>query len=164
MMVAERLVFDIDGEWREAMIEPSDLLVDVLRDDFGIMSIECDFELGQTGASTVLIDGVPALASLTLALIAAGRSITTAEGLKGDDGGAHPLVAAFRKHGVMDLAGASGLLVAAAGLLVANPRPTEEDVRRGFSGNLVHGTGYRHVIAAVLDAATHIIHATEVTR
>ncbi|WGD29730.1 2Fe-2S iron-sulfur cluster-binding protein [Ancylobacter sp. WKF20] len=156
------LQLTVNGTTHRCVARPGDLLSTVLVRELGLTSVRPEPDSGAIGTSTVLLDGAPVLASLMLARQAKGRTITTAEGLHGEGGGEHPLRRSFHAHGVDTLDGAPGLLVAAAALLAANPRPTVEDVRRGLAGNLCGGTGYRHIVAAVQEAAGDIVNAREV--
>lgn len=162
-MATEQVELIVNGTPCVLAVGPGDLLNDVLIRQCGLASVRSEVGTGQIGTSTVLLDGLPVLASLTLARHAAGKSVTTAEGIRGADGGEHPLVRSFRAHGVAELDAAPGLLVAAAALLAANPRPTVEDVRRALAGNACLGTGYRHIVTAVREAAADIINAIEVS-
>lgn len=161
-MIRQTITLSVNGATRDVAINAADRLVEVLNRDFGLVSVRDEAESGEVGSSTVLLDGLPVLAALTLACLIDGRAVTTAEGILAADGGPHPLAAAFRDHGVAGLAAAPGLLVASAALLAANPRPTVEDIRRGLAGNLSFESGYRHVIAAVEQAARHMVNAAEV--
>jgi carbon-monoxide dehydrogenase small subunit len=103
---------------------------------------------------TVLIDGEPQLACLTLAETCAGRSVETALGLS-DGPNLHPLQNAFMDHFAAQCGFCtSGMLMAAKALLDRNPSPTREDVAEAISGNICRCTGYEPIINAILDAAS----------
>jgi aerobic carbon-monoxide dehydrogenase small subunit len=108
---------------------------------------------GECGACTVLLDGRPVLSCLTLAVEAQGKQITTVEGLV-ENGELHPLQQTFIEFGALQCGFCtSGMLMAAKGLLNENPRPDEQEVRRGIAGNLCRCTGYDKIVKAVLAAA-----------
>ena len=108
---------------------------------------------GDCGACSVLIDGMSVNSCLYLAALAEGKSITTIEGLM-KDGELGDLQKAFVRHSAIQCGFcAPGMIVAAEALLARNPDPTEEEIRRGLSGNLCRCTGYQQIVDAVLDVA-----------
>jgi carbon-monoxide dehydrogenase small subunit len=101
----------------------------------------------------MLLDGEPVNACSYLALQAAGREVTTVEGLAGD-AGLHPLQAAFLERGGVQCGFCTpGMLISAAALLDRTDDPSEEDVRVALAGNLCRCTGYDGIVKAVLDVA-----------
>ena len=108
---------------------------------------------GECGACTVLIDGQPRYACLTLAPEAEGKEITTVEGLmKGEELG--PVQQAFLANDAMQCGYCMpGQIMAAEGLLRMNPNPSLDEIRRGMSGNLCRCGSYAHIFKAVGDAA-----------
>lgn len=147
----------VNGRDVEISAEPGTPLATVLREQLGLASVQDDFATRLTGASTVIVDEFAVLAALVPVAGVIDRNIVTAEGLSD-----HPLAKAFAQHGVDQLPAAAALLVASAALLAANPRPTIDDIKRGLAGVRCARTGYRDVIAAVRDAASHIANAVEV--
>ena len=108
---------------------------------------------GVCGACTVLVDGQAVRACLFLAVRAAGREVTTVEGLR-RDGTLHRLQQAFVDHGAVQCGFCTpGMLMAAAALLEETPEPTEDEVREALVGNLCRCTGYARIVRAVLGAA-----------
>jgi len=102
---------------------------------------------------TVLVDGKAMKSCLLLGPKANGKEIVTIEGLKGRDGGLHPLQEAFIEHFAVQCGYCTpGMILTAKALLDENPDPTEEEVRRGLSGNLCRCTGYVNIVEAVLAA------------
>lgn len=155
--------FDVNGRSRDAIVEPHMLLVDVLREKLGLTGTKRACASGNCGACTVLLDGEPVCSCLTLAVSGEGARITTVEGLASPEGVLHPLQQAFIDHCASQCGYCTaGMLMSAAALLDANPRPTREDVKRGLCGNLCRCTGYVKIIDAVLDAATHVNEAREI--
>jgi carbon-monoxide dehydrogenase small subunit len=104
----------------------------------------------------VLIDGKPVNSCSYLALQAAGRSVTTVEGLA-TNGDLHPLQRAFVEGGGIQCGFCTpGMLISAAALLAENPDPSETEIRDGLAGNLCRCTGYQPIIQAVQRAATEL--------
>jgi carbon-monoxide dehydrogenase small subunit len=137
-------------------VEARRTLADFLREDMSLTGTHLGCEHGACGACTVLIDGAPARACLTLAAQANGAQITTVEGLA-NGAVLHPLQRAFKQHHALQCGFCTpGFLVAAAALLQENPDPTELQVREYLSGNICRCTGYQFIIAAVLAAAAEI--------
>jgi len=147
------ITLKINGESLEVAVEPSAILLDILRDELGLTGAKraCDF--GDCGACTVLMDGKPVLSCLTLALDARGKDIITVEGMA-ENGHLHPLQQAFIEHGAIQCGFCTpGMLLSAKALLDHNPLPTDRDIREAISGNLCRCTGYKKIVEAILDVA-----------
>ena len=147
------ITLKVNGESYEVAVEPRTILLDVLREEFGLTGAKraCDF--GNCGTCTVLIDGKPVLSCLTLAMDAVGKDIVTVEGMA-RDGQLHPLQQAFIAHGAIQCGFCTpGMLLSAKALLDQNRRPTDEEVREAISGNLCRCTGYHKIVEAILDVA-----------
>lgn len=156
--------FAVNGKTRDTIIEPHMLLVDVIRENFGLTGTKRACASGNCGACTVLADGQPVCSCLTLAVTAQDRDLRTVEGLRDADGTLHPLQQAFIDHCAAQCGYCTaGMLMTAKALLDANPRPSREDVKRALSGNICRCTGYVKIIDAVLDAAQKINAAREVS-
>ncbi len=148
------LAFTLNGEPAGARIEPRELLVDVLREQFGLRGTKRSCDLGACGACTVLVDGLPASSCSTLAADMEGRSVVTIEGL-GTAKSLDPVQQAFVDHGAMQCGFCTpGMVLAVKALLSANPSPTEDEVRHYLRGNVCRCTGYVKIIEAVLDLAS----------
>ena len=143
----------VNGVTREARCEPRKLLVDVLREDFGLTGTHVGCEHGICGACTILVNGEAARSCLMLAVQADGAELTTIEGLA-RDGKLHPLQEAFREHhGLQCGFSTPGMLMTALDLLKTNPEPSDEEIREGISAVLCRCTGYQGIVNAVRAAA-----------
>ena len=124
-------------------------LAEALRDDLGLTGTKIGCAEGHCGACTVLLDGVPVYSCITLAHVVDGREVTTIEGLRD-----HPLVEAFVAADALQCGYCTpGQIVAAAGLLEANPHPTRDELRHGMSGNLCRCGTYPKIEQAILAVA-----------
>jgi xanthine dehydrogenase YagT iron-sulfur-binding subunit len=134
-------------------VEPRWSLLFVVRDMLGLTGTKVGCERGECGACTVLIDGKPRYACMTLAVEAEGHAITTLEGLM-DGEQLGPVQQAFAEEDAFQCGFCTpGQIMAVEGLLRQNPNPTIEDVRLGISGNLCRCAAYRHIFNAGLKAA-----------
>ncbi|MBI5444909.1 MAG: (2Fe-2S)-binding protein [Deltaproteobacteria bacterium] len=143
----------VNGRTHRLLVEPRWSLLYVLREQLGLTGAKPGCERGECGACTVLIDGEPRYSCLTLALEAEGREVTTVEGLMaGEELG--PTQRAFVETDAFQCGYCTpGQIVAAEGLLRANPDPTPAEVARGMSGNLCRCGAYTHIFQAVRRAA-----------
>ena len=147
------LDFRLNGTDRTELIGGGETLLALLRNRLDTTSIKQGCRQGTCGACTVIVDGEPRLACITLAATCAGRAIETAESLPGADG-LHPLQQAFMDHFAAQCGFCTtGMLMAARALLDTNPSPTRDDVVDAISGNICRCTGYEPIIEAVLAAA-----------
>lgn len=148
--------FDINGQVHELGIEPHQLLIEILRDHLGLTGTKHSCGVGNCGACTVLVDGVPVLACMTLALAVRGKRIVTIEGLA-DGPELHPLQRAFVDHGAIQCGYCTpGMILTAKALLDRNPAPTVTEVREALAGNICRCTGYVKIVEAVLAAAAEM--------
>ena len=147
--------FSVNGRRERIDVEPRRTLADALRDDLGLTGTHLGCEQGVCGACTVLLDGEPVRSCLMLAVQADGSSLTTVEGLAGDE--LHPLQQAFADcHGLQCGFCTPGFLISALHLLTENPDPSREQIRAGLSGNICRCTGYAGIVDAVRQAAIAI--------
>jgi aerobic-type carbon monoxide dehydrogenase small subunit (CoxS/CutS family) len=149
----------VNGASYELAPAGHETLLTVLRDRLQLMGAKLVCGRGECGACTVLIEDAEgattrsAYACLTLAAGCDGYSVTTVEGLAPPGDELHPLQRAFIEHDALQCGFCTpGQLLAAAALLARNPAPTEEDVRRGMSGNLCRCGTYPRIVQAVVDA------------
>jgi carbon-monoxide dehydrogenase small subunit len=151
-----RIAFTVNGGPVEATIEPRELLLDFLRDRLGLTGVKRSCDVQVCGSCTVLVDGEAVSACCYLAYEARGREVLTIEGLA-RDGQLHPLQEAFIEHAAVQCGFCtSGMILTALGLLRDVPAPTPAQVREYLKGNLCRCTGYRRVIAAVVDAGARM--------
>ncbi len=143
----------VNGRSERLSVEPRWTLLDVLRDRLGLMGTKLGCGRGECGACTVLIDGLPRYACMTLALETEGHQVTTVVGLMdGEELG--PVQRAFVEEDAFQCGYCTpGQVVAAEGLLRENPHPNESEVRAGMSGNLCRCGAYKHIMNAVRRAA-----------
>ncbi|GAA4500630.1 (2Fe-2S)-binding protein [Actinoallomurus oryzae] len=151
--MTREISLNVNGVPRTASAEPRRLLSDFLRHDLGLTGTHVGCEHGVCGCCTVLFDGEPVRSCLMFAVTAAGHEITTVEGL-GAGGGMSPVQRAFTEcHGLQCGFCTPGFLCTVTALLRDNPRPSEEEVLEGVSGNLCRCTGYQNIVKAVHRAA-----------
>jgi len=132
--------------------DPDKPLLYVLR-EFGLTATKFGCGLGQCGACTVLIDGKAAQSCQMTIANAQGKPITTLEGL-GSAAAPHPIQTAFIKHQVPQCGYCtSGIIMSAAALLAAKPKPTETEVRTALDGNLCRCGTHARVVTAVMAAS-----------
>lgn len=148
-----RVVLTVNGREHRLLVEPRWTLLFVLRERLGLTGSKAGCERGECGACTVLMDGVPRYACMTLAAEAQGHAITTVEGLM-DGEQLGPVQKAFAEHDAFQCGYCTpGQIMAAEGLLRANPAPGREEVRLGMSGNICRCGAYAHIVKAVEKAA-----------
>jgi carbon-monoxide dehydrogenase small subunit len=146
----------INGDKIDVLVEPTQSLLDVLRDELHMTGTKEGCGTGDCGACSVTIDGILVCSCLVLGVEAGGKKIETIEGMADGDK-LHPLQEKFIEHVALQCGICTpGLLIAAKHLLEENPDPTEEEVRYGLAGNLCRCTGYQKIIEAVLDAAQEL--------
>jgi xanthine dehydrogenase YagT iron-sulfur-binding subunit len=148
-----KLSLNVNGRRHVMLAQPRWTLLYVLRDKLGMTGTKVGCERGECGACTVLMDGTPRYACMTLALEAEGREITTIEGLMhGEQLG--PVQQAFVEEDGMQCGYCTpGQVMAAEGLLRRNPDPASLQIREGMSGNLCRCAAYDHIFKSVHRAA-----------
>jgi xanthine dehydrogenase YagT iron-sulfur-binding subunit len=148
-----KITLHINGRTKEVLVEPRWSLAFVLREKLGITGTKIGCDRGECGACTVLIDSVPRYACLTLAVEAEGTEIMTVEGLMdGEEIG--PVQQSFVEKDAYQCGYCtSGQIMAAEGLLLANPNPSLAEIQHSMSGNLCRCGAYPHIFAAAQRAA-----------
>ena len=151
--MTKTVVITVNDVKRQEAVPSNMTLLEYLRESLGLKGAKEGCGVGDCGACTVLLDGIPVNACLTLAVEADGRRVITIEGLC-KDGRLSELQQAFIDHGAVQCGYCSpGMILTSQGLLEENPNPTEVDVRRALAGNLCRCTGYDSIVAAVLDVS-----------
>lgn len=134
-------------------IEPTETLLQVLREKLGLKGTKQGCNLCNCGACTVLLDGRPIYACSKLAIQANGSKILTIEGLAPGNQ-LHPLQHSFIEHGAFQCGYCTpGMLLSASALLDENPSPDREEIRKAISGNLCRCTGYQQILDAIQAAS-----------
>ena len=144
---------NVKGHAVQALAPSNAILLDVLRDEVGMLGVKRGCDLGTCGCCTVLVNGEPRLSCLCLAGQVEGDEITTVEGLAE---GAHlaPIQTCFATHGGSQCGFCTpGFLLAAEALLDSNPEPTREEISCAIDGNLCRCTGYQQIIDSIEAAA-----------
>ncbi len=141
----------VNGTPVEREVPARRLLVHFLRDDLDLTGTHVGCDTGSCGACTVQLDGVPVKSCSVLAVQADGASITTVEGLAGDE--QTPLQRAFSEHHALQCGYCTpGMLMSATALLEQTPSPTEDEVKVALQGNICRCTGYWNIVEAVVAA------------
>jgi aerobic carbon-monoxide dehydrogenase small subunit len=148
-----RIAITVNGNRREAEVEPRTLLVDFLRDTLGLTGTTVGCDTSQCGACTLHLDGQAVKSCTVLAVQADGRAVTTIEGLA-ENGALHVVQEAFRdNHGLQCGFCTPGMIMAAVDLLQGNAAPSDDEIRRAMEGNLCRCTGYENIVRSVRQAA-----------
>jgi isoquinoline 1-oxidoreductase subunit alpha len=138
---------------RHQVAEAEASLLSVLRDQLDLTGSKYGCGEGQCGACTVLIDGLPRRSCITPVSVAAGKQITTIEGLA-RNGRLHPLQQAFLDAGALQCGYCtSGMIVTGVAFLTKNPNPTDQDIARFMEGNICRCGTYPRIVAAIRGAA-----------
>ena len=144
---------NVNGTEYTNEVEPRLLLVHYIRDVLNLTGTHIACDTTSCGACSVLLNGVAVKSCNVLAVQADGSSVTTIEGLA-TNGQLHPLQEGFwEKHGLQCGFCTPGMIISAYDLLQKNPKPSEEEIRHGISGNLCRCTGYHNIVKAVQYAA-----------
>lgn len=153
MTESGKIRMKINGQWREAEVRPDRLLLDLLREEFGLTGTKKGCGEGECGACTVIMNGRPVLACLIPACKAAGADILTIEGVTPETG-LHPLQQAFQDEGAVQCGYCTpGMVMTAKALLDENFDPTEAEIKLAISGNICRCTGYTKIVGAIARGA-----------
>ena len=154
--MSESITLNVNGVDYPVAVDQGRNLLSVLRTEVGLTGTKEGCDDCECGACMVLLDGQPANSCSFLAVQAAGREITTVEGLAHGDQLATLQRCLLEEGGVQCGFCTPGMLLSATALLERNPSPSEEEVRIGLSGNLCRCTGYARIVAAVQKAAAEV--------
>ncbi|HVQ49587.1 MAG TPA: (2Fe-2S)-binding protein [Mycobacterium sp.] len=153
---AEGATVRVNGRARQVHADDDTALLYVLRNHLGLKGTRFGCGLGVCGACSVLLDGHPAYSCDTPLWSVTGKEVTTVEGL-GAEGEPHPVARAIVEQQAAQCGYCmSGIVVSAAGLLSANPEPTEAEVRAALDDNLCRCGAHNRVVRAVLIAAAEM--------
>jgi aerobic-type carbon monoxide dehydrogenase small subunit (CoxS/CutS family) len=143
----------VNGQLREATVEPRTLLVEFLRDQLNLTGTHIGCDTTYCGACTVLLNGRTVKSCTLFAPMADGGEITTVEGLS-TNGTLHPVQQAFAEcHGLQCGYCTPGLLLSTLHLLTKTPKPTQKQIRKAIAGNTCRCTGYQNILKAIEMAA-----------
>jgi aerobic-type carbon monoxide dehydrogenase small subunit (CoxS/CutS family) len=142
--------FTLNGHAVAPEVESHQMLLQVLRETLHMTGAKYGCGEGECGACTVLVDGVSIDSCLYPAFEIEGKEVTTIEGLVGEGNQLHPLQKSFVENGGIQCGFCTpGMILSAKALLDENPHPTQEEVRRGISGNLCRCTGYVQIVESI---------------
>ncbi len=151
-----KVALTVNGTEQSAEVEPRTLLVEMLRDKLGLTGTHVGCDTSQCGACTVHLDGRSIKACTILAVQAAGRNVTTIEGIANADGTLHPMQAAFREHHGLQCGFCTpGMVMSALALVERNVGKAidETTIRHELEGNLCRCTGYHGIVQAIAAGA-----------
>jgi carbon-monoxide dehydrogenase small subunit len=150
----------VNGETVAAEVEPRLKLSDFLRQECDLRGVRVGCEHGVCGACTVLVDGRSTKSCLTYTVQVDGASVTTVEGLSGEDGDLHPIQESFhQEHALQCGFCTSGFVMATKELLDREPDPDREQIEEGLADNICRCTGYQNIYDAVDRAAAELAEA-----
>jgi carbon-monoxide dehydrogenase small subunit len=152
-MSQHEITVTINGETQTRTVEARTLLVHFIREDLGLTGTHIGCDTTSCGACTVSLDGEAVKSCTVFAVQADGAKLETVEGIA-RGGALHPLQQGFwEKHGLQCGFCTPGMLMSARSLLAKNPKPTDDEIRHGISGNLCRCTGYNKIVEAIQYAA-----------
>ena len=144
------LILRVNGEEQSVKVEPQQTLLEVLRESFGFTGTKEACGEGACGACTVIVDGLPSLACMMLAVEQEGRNIETIAGLS-KEGELHPLQEAWlEEYGAQCGFCSPGMIMSAKGYLESHPDAGEDDIKEALGGNICVCGNYEHILSAVL--------------
>lgn len=139
----------LNGETVSAEVEDRTLLVDLIRDRFGLTGTHVGCDTSQCGACLVRVNGRAVKSCTMLAAQADGAEVTTIEGI-GKEDRLHPMQEAFREHHGLQCGFCTpGMIMSALDLVQQNPDPSDAEVREWLEGNLCRCTGYQNIVKAI---------------
>jgi aerobic carbon-monoxide dehydrogenase small subunit len=156
-MAKSHVKMNVNGKEVEGLVEPRTLLIHYLREQLNLTGAHIGCDTTHCGACTVDLDGKSIKSCTMFAVQAEGAKITTVEGMANADGTLHALQEGFRMmHGLQCGYCTPGMIMRAHRLLQENPKPTEDEIRLGISGNLCRCTGYQNIVKAIQYAAAKL--------
>jgi carbon-monoxide dehydrogenase small subunit len=156
-MARSHITMKVNGKPVEALVEPRTLLIHFLRENLNLTGPHIGCDTSHCGACTVDLDGKSVKSCTMFAVQAEGADILTIEGMADASGALHVLQDAFREmHGLQCGFCTPGMITRAHRLLQENPKPSEDEIRNGISGNLCRCTGYQNIVKAIQFATAKI--------
>ena len=151
-----RISLTLNGKLREADVEADTRLIDMLREQFRLTGVREGCGAGECGACTVLLNDDAVCSCIVPAVQADGASVTTIEGLE-ENGELNVIQQAFVDHDATQCGFCTpGMIMSAKALLLKNPNPTRDEIKRAIAGNICRCTGYIPIVDAVEDAASRL--------
>jgi aerobic carbon-monoxide dehydrogenase small subunit len=145
---------EVNGQVYERDVDARRLLVHFIRDDLELTGTHIGCDTGNCGACTIHLDGQAVKSCMLLAVQVEGSKIGTVEGLAGE-GDLTPLQQSFSAHHALQCGYCTpGMLMSAAALLEANPRPTEDEAKTAIQGNICRCTGYQNIVEAIVSVGS----------
>lgn len=155
-MKKEILRYKLNGEQVEILVEPDEILLDILRDRFSFTGTKKGCGKGECGACTVIINGNAINACMVYAMKAMDKEIETIEGI-GTPENLHPLQKSFIEKGAIQCGFCTpGMIMSSKALLDKNLSPSQSEIKEAISGNICRCTGYVKIEEAILSAANNI--------
>ncbi|MGD8226391.1 MAG: (2Fe-2S)-binding protein [Desulfobacteraceae bacterium] len=146
--------FNLNGYQVSAEVESHKMLLQVIREEFQLSGTKEGCGEGECGSCTVLVDGMSVDSCLYPAFEIDGKEVITIEGILGEGNVLHPIQEAFVENGGVQCGFCTpGMIMSAKALLDEIPNPTDEQIKRGISGNLCRCTGYVQIIDSIKKAA-----------
>lgn len=155
-MKKQTIIFQLNGEPAELYADPASSLLDILREELGLLGTKAGCGRGECGACTVLIDDLAVNSCIVPVGKVQGRRIETIEGLsRGKD--IDPIQETFVEKGAVQCGFCTpGMIMSAHALLKTNPQPSLQEIKTAISGNLCRCTGYKQIEEAILSAAENM--------
>lgn len=152
----EKIIFELNGKKVEILIDPSQTLLWVLRNQLELTGTKYGCGMGYCGSCTVLIDNEPERSCTLLIADVAGRKVVTIEGLE-VDGKLHPVQKAFVENDALQCGYCTpGMIMSATALLLRNPSPTTKEIKADLEDNLCRCGAHVRIVDAVHSAAKEI--------
>ncbi len=152
--MSRKITFILNNNETSVDIEDNWTLMQLLREELGLLGTKEGCGSGECGACTVIVDGAAINSCLYLAIEAEGKTVVTIEGLASPEGQLHPVQKAFIENGGIQCGYCSpGMILSATALLEENPAPTDDEIKHAIAGNICRCTGYVQIIESIKKAA-----------